>query len=90
MKQSFFFKSRWRSVFRKMICQPIRWYQYLLSPIIGPCCRFYPSCSEYAVTVIQYHGLAKGLWLACRRLLRCHPWANGGIDAPLSPDKEKF
>lgn len=76
------------SVARKMICIPIQAYQYLISPCMLPCCRFYPSCSEYALLSIQRHGVMKGLWLTGLRLLRCHPWAKGGYDPVLS-NKEK-
>ena len=75
-------------IMRKVICFPIRLYQYLLSPLIGHSCRFDPSCSQYAIAAIEHYGIAKGLWLACRRLLRCHPWADGGYD-PILPTKEK-
>lgn len=75
-------------IVRKMICLPIKLYQYLLSPFIKPCCRFYPSCSQYALLAIQHYGIGKGLRLACYRLLRCHPWAQGGYD-PILPTKEK-
>ena len=54
-----------------------------------PCCRYYPSCSQYAFTAIKQYGALKGGWLAVRRLLRCHPWASGGYD-PVSSNKEKF
>lgn len=73
---------------QKTICFFIRFYQYIISPIIGPCCRFYPSCSQYALLAIQQDGILKGLWSTMRRLLRCHPWADGGYD-PLLPKKEK-
>ena len=72
---------------RKIICLPIKLYQYLISPLIRPCCRFYPSCSQYALLAIEYHGIGKGLLLACRRVLRCHPWNEGGYD-PILPKKE--
>ncbi|MBN2497696.1 MAG: membrane protein insertion efficiency factor YidD [Deltaproteobacteria bacterium] len=58
----------------------IRLYQLLLSPLFGPCCRFHPSCSEYAVESIQRHGVWRGVFLSVRRLLRCHPFHPGGID----------
>lgn len=58
----------------------IRFYRYALSPLLGPRCRFYPSCSEYAGEALQRHGLRAGLWLALRRLSRCHPWHPGGAD----------
>jgi putative membrane protein insertion efficiency factor len=58
----------------------IRTYQLLISPILGPACRFAPSCSEYALEAVTRHGLIKGFGLAVRRLLRCHPWGGGGFD----------
>ena len=58
----------------------IRGYQLLVSPLLGPRCRFYPSCSQYALDAIASHGVLKGLWLAVRRLGRCHPWHPGGFD----------
>ncbi|WP_133128084.1 membrane protein insertion efficiency factor YidD [Legionella nagasakiensis] len=75
---------------QKMICAPIRLYQYLLSPLIKPCCRFYPSCSQYALQAVEHYGISKGLWLACRRLLRCHPWSPGGYDPVLPNNEEKL
>lgn len=58
----------------------VRVYQRLVSPLLPPSCRFYPSCSAYAVTALERHGAAKGTWLAARRLARCHPFHPGGID----------
>lgn len=55
-------------------------YRYLLSPLLGSHCRFYPSCSAYAETAVRRYGAARGSWLALRRLLRCHPWHPGGVD----------
>jgi putative membrane protein insertion efficiency factor len=67
----------------------IRVYQLTLSPLLGPCCRFEPSCSRYAAACIQHHGVLRGAWLALRRLLRCHPFHPGGYDPPpLSPGHE--
>jgi putative membrane protein insertion efficiency factor len=58
----------------------IKAYQVSLSPLLGPCCRFYPSCSEYAVQAIGRHGAVGGLLLAGKRILRCHPFHPGGVD----------
>jgi putative membrane protein insertion efficiency factor len=66
----------------------IRTYQLLLSPLLGNHCRFYPSCSHYAVEAIERHGPWRGSLLAGRRLLRCHPWHPGGIDPVPEPDKK--
>ncbi|HEY7928933.1 MAG TPA: membrane protein insertion efficiency factor YidD [Steroidobacteraceae bacterium] len=62
----------------------IRGYQLLVSPLLGPRCRFHPSCSHYALEAIDTHGAARGTWLALRRLLRCHPLHPGGYD-PVPP-----
>ena len=58
----------------------IRIYQALISPLLPPTCRFYPSCSEYAAQAVAYHGALRGSVLAVWRLLRCHPFHPGGID----------
>ena len=58
----------------------IRLYQRAVSPLLGPCCRFYPSCSEYAVQALRRHGARKGIFLSIRRVLRCHPFHPGGVD----------
>ncbi len=65
---------------RKLLLLPIRFYQYAISPLMASHCRHYPTCSQYAVEAITRHGAVKGLYLAIRRLLRCHPWAEGGYD----------
>lgn len=62
----------------------IRGYQLFISPLLGPRCRFYPTCSHYALEAIDTHGALKGGWLALRRVLRCHPWNPGGLD-PVPP-----
>ncbi|MBQ6651877.1 MAG: membrane protein insertion efficiency factor YidD [Prevotella sp.] len=59
---------------------PVRFYQYCISPLTPPSCRFTPTCSEYARQAITKHGPMKGLWLATRRILRCHPWGGSGYD----------
>jgi uncharacterized protein len=64
----------------------IRLYQLVVSPMRPPTCRFYPSCSAYALTAIERFGIARGSWLATRRLLRCHPWNPGGVDHVPHPD----
>lgn len=70
----------------RVLVLPIRLYQLVLSPLLGPRCRFYPSCSAYAVSALQQHGAVRGLWLALRRLGRCHPWNPGGPD-PVPPPR---
>jgi len=58
----------------------IRGYQLGLSPLFGPRCRFYPSCSHYAMEAIDTHGAIRGTWLAIKRIARCHPFNDGGFD----------
>lgn len=65
---------------RALIQFPIRLYRLLISPWLGPRCRFHPSCSQYALEALQLHGSLRGSWLTLRRVARCHPWHPGGID----------
>ena len=65
---------------RVLLTAPIRLYQLLISPLLPPSCRFYPSCSEYAIVAIRTHGVLRGSWLALTRLGRCHPFHPGGVD----------
>lgn len=55
-------------------------YRWLLSPLLPASCRYHPSCSAYALEAVRRYGGVAGGWLACKRLLRCHPWGGGGID----------
>jgi putative membrane protein insertion efficiency factor len=76
--------SRLVSAARSAAAAPIHAYRYAISPLLPPSCRFYPSCSAYAIEALGSHGLLRGGWLAARRLCRCHPWNPGGID-PVPP-----
>lgn len=58
----------------------LRIYQLIISPLIGPSCRFYPSCSQYSIQAFEHHGLVKGFYLSIKRLSKCHPGNDGGID----------
>ena len=58
----------------------IKGYQYGISPLFPPSCRYIPTCSEYAVQAVSRYGAFKGMWLAIRRILRCHPFVRGGYD----------
>lgn len=62
----------------------VKGYQYLISPMLGSNCRFYPTCSSYMIEAIEKHGAVKGIYLGVKRLLRCHPYSEGGVD--LVPD----
>ncbi|MGQ0335642.1 membrane protein insertion efficiency factor YidD [Halomonas elongata] len=67
----------------------VRLYQWLISPLLGPRCRYWPSCSQYTVEALRVHGPLRGGWLATRRILRCHPGAAGGIDpVPGGPSEQ--
>ncbi|MBY6064232.1 membrane protein insertion efficiency factor YidD [Pseudidiomarina sediminum] len=58
----------------------IRCYQWFISPLLGPRCRFQPTCSQYAIEAIQKHGIMRGFWLASKRISKCHPGHPGGFD----------
>lgn len=59
---------------------PIKFYQYGISPLLPSSCRYAPTCSHYALEAINKHGALKGIWLAARRISRCHPWGGSGYD----------
>lgn len=67
-------------VIDRMLILALRGYKRFVSPLLGPRCRFVPSCSEYAMQAIERHGAGRGGWLAVRRLARCHPLHPGGLD----------
>ncbi|RYY08848.1 MAG: membrane protein insertion efficiency factor YidD [Alphaproteobacteria bacterium] len=65
----------------------LKLYRLVVSPLYGNVCRYYPSCSAYALRSVEFHGAVRGTWLAGRRLLRCHPWTPGGYDpVPGTPE----
>ena len=66
--------------FTAILILPIRFYRKYISPLTPPACRFTPTCSQYAIEALQKHGPIKGLYLAVRRILRCHPWGGHGYD----------
>lgn len=68
------------NVARRIATAPLKLYQAVISPALGPRCKFYPSCSEYAVQAIMRFGILRGLVLAAWRLLRCNPFSDGGFD----------
>lgn len=73
---------------KKLILKMIRVYQKYISPMSPPTCRFYPTCSQYAIEAVEEHGAIKGSYLATRRILKCHPFHEGGFD-PVPPKKKK-
>lgn len=66
----------------------IRSYKLFVSPLLPPACRYLPTCSDYAAEAIEKHGALRGVWLAARRLLRCHPWGGSGYDPVPEPQTE--
>ena len=72
----------------KLLIAPIRFYQLCISPMFPPACRFTPTCSQYATEAIRTHGPMRGLFLALRRISRCHPWGGSGYD-PVPPPGNK-
>jgi uncharacterized protein len=72
----------------RILAALVRGYQLAISPLLRPSCRFAPSCSEYAYESLVEHGALRGMWLALRRLLRCHPFCAGGYD-PVPPAKRR-
>ena len=71
---------------RKIVTAPIKFYQKWISPMSGPRCKYYPSCSSYAVTAIETHGI-KGIAMSAWRLVRCNPWSHGGVDHVVPKEK---
>jgi len=69
-----------QKLIRKSITAPIWFYRYFISPYLGSNCRYYPTCSAYAIESVEQHGALRGGWMAIKRILRCHPWHEGGID----------
>lgn len=73
---------------KHLIIAVLKAYRLVVSPLYGQTCRYYPSCSAYALRSVEVHGAFRGSWLAVRRLARCHPWTPGGVD--LVPPREAY
>ena len=71
---------------KQVLIYAVKGYTLLVSPFLPPSCRYTPTCSHYMVEAIEVHGVLKGLWLGTKRVLRCHPWHEGGED-PVPPCK---
>jgi putative membrane protein insertion efficiency factor len=74
----------WKTTFRELVISPfillINLYRGVISPWIGPKCRYNPTCSQYAIDALRKYGIIKGLWKALKRISRCHPWGGSGYD----------
>ena len=77
------------SIFTHIFIKFIKIYKYLISPLIGPSCRYLPTCSEYSIEALRTYGLSKGLILSFKRIISCHPWGNDGFDPVKKETKEK-
>ena len=72
--------TRIQATLRQVVVLPIRLYRLVLSPLLPRACRFEPTCSEYSLEAVVLHGVPRGVRLAVRRILRCHPWSEAGVD----------
>lgn len=66
--------------FKWLVILPVKFYQWFISPLLGPRCRFYPTCSNYTIEAVEKHGIFCGSWLAVKRISKCHPGNDGGVD----------
>ena len=73
-------KKFFQTVLKVCLITCIRFYQHCVSPLLPPSCRYYPTCSQYAIEAIEKKGVFHGLWMTIKRILRCHPWHEGGYD----------
>lgn len=69
-----------KRIFVTLLIIPVKFYQYCISPLLPPSCKYVPTCSQYAIEALRKHGPLKGLWLSVKRILRCAPWGKGGYD----------
>ena len=76
--------------FARILALPVKAYRAVLSPLLRSSCRYYPTCSDYALQALARHGALKGFWLALGRFSRCHPWGGSGLDpVPGTPDWDR-
>ncbi len=89
-KLSNFFLIRWiRALFVFLLIVPVKIYQWVISPLLPKTCRYYPTCSQYAIEALRKHGPVVGLLLGTKRILSCHPWGGHGFD-PVPPKNTPF
>jgi len=74
------------NIFTQLLIKFIKTYKYIISPLIGPSCRYLPTCSEYSIEALKTYGFIKGFSLSLKRVMSCHPWGNSGFD----PVKKKI
>ena len=77
------------NIFTHLLIKFIKIYKYLVSPMIGPSCRYQPTCSDYSIEALKPYGFSKGLMLSFKRILSCHPWGNSGFDPVKKEIKSK-
>jgi hypothetical protein len=75
-------------IMKRILKGIVRGYQLFISPVFPSNCRFYPTCSHYSMEALEKHGAIKGLWLSLRRIGRCHPWNEGGVDLVPEPQSK--
>ena len=80
MKKKYYILKEINRYLSKLLIYLVRFYQKFISPLKGPTCRFYPTCSQYSIEAIRKYGALKGIYLKIRRLLKCHPFNPGGYD----------
>ena len=77
------------NIFTHLLIKFIKIYKYLVSPMIGPSCRYQPTCSDYSIEALKTYGFVKGLLLSLKRIMSCHPWGNSGFDPVKKEIEEK-
>ena len=77
------------NIFTQIIIKLIKGYKFLISPLLGQSCKFYPTCSDYSVDALKEFGLIKGMFLSLKRILSCNPWSHGGFDPAKKETKVK-
>jgi putative membrane protein insertion efficiency factor len=80
LKKKYYILKEINRYLSKLLIYLVRFYQKFISPLKGPTCRFYPTCSQYSIEAIRKYGALKGIYLTIRRLLKCHPFHSGGYD----------
>ncbi|MBD1134851.1 membrane protein insertion efficiency factor YidD [Pelagibacterales bacterium SAG-MED47] len=77
------------NIFVNILIKLVKGYRFLISPLLGDSCRYFPTCSDYTIEALREYGLIKGIFLSFRRILSCQPWGKGGIDPVKKPLKVK-